>query len=75
DLRGAKNWARILGSVGAILGTLGAVGGIFCFVAYPGMGGVLASVLRLALVIVDIVWLVKAFNAQVAACTRQGRCA
>ena len=73
NLRGAKNWARILGIVVGILGTLSAVGGIFSFVTYPGIGGVLASVLSLALVIVNILWLVKAFNPQVAAYTRQGR--
>lgn len=73
NLRGAKNWARILGIVVAILGTLSAVGGIFSFVTFPGIGGVLASVLSLALVIVNILWLVKAFNPQVAAYTRQGR--
>ena len=72
-LRGAKNWARILGIVLAILGTLAAVGGVFSFLAMPGIGGVLASVLSLALVIVNILWLVHAFAPEVAAYTRQGR--
>lgn len=72
-LRKGKNWARILGIVLAIMGTLSALSGVFSFVTTPGAVGVLASVLSLALVIVNILWLVNAFNPQVASYTGQGR--
>lgn len=72
NLRGVKNWARVLGIVFAILGVLSifsAVGYLFSTSLVVNLMGVLT----IAYVVVNILWLVVAFNKDVADWFRQGR--
>ncbi|GGK44431.1 hypothetical protein E4A47_06865 [Micrococcus flavus] len=83
-LKSVKNWARILGIVLAILSVVGAVLGMLAAGLLAGLGmntgldlssplGIVATVLSLAGLVVNILWLVHAFNKDVAAYTKQGR--
>ena len=83
-LKSVKNWARILGIVFAILSVVGSVLGMLSFGLLAGLGmdmgidlssplGIVATVLSLAALVVNILWLVHAFNKDVAAYTKQGR--
>ncbi|MDO4240361.1 hypothetical protein, partial [Micrococcus sp.] len=69
-LRKAKNWARILGIVLAILGTLSTLVGLITLAA---TGQWISLLLSLAFIVVNILWLVHAFDKDVAAYTKQGR--
>lgn len=83
-LKAVKNWARILGIVLAILSVVGSVLGVLAAGLLAGLGmdlgldlssplGILGAVLSLAALVVNILWLVNAFNKDVAAYTQQGR--
>lgn len=74
-LRAVKGWARVLGVVLAILGSLNALMSLFSFLLFDGLFGVLISAAALAMIVVNILWLVTAFNGDEAAYTRQGRVA
>ena len=72
NLRGVKNWARVLGIVFAIIGLLSLFQGIaYLFTGNPLI--ILSGVLTIAYVVVNIVWLVVAFRRDVADWFRQGR--
>ena len=64
-LKKGKNWARILGIVLTILGTLSTLFGFIGAMAYGG-AGILMIVLGVLFVVVNILWLVTAFKAPVA---------
>ncbi|GAA3701980.1 hypothetical protein GCM10022377_14530 [Zhihengliuella alba] len=70
-----QNWARILGIVFAILSVLGGVWSLFNSGAVMAMGGVgvLSIVLGVITLIVNIYWLVLAFNPRVAEYLRKPR--
>lgn len=72
NLRGVKNWARILGIVFAILGVLSIFQGIG-YLFSSNILVVLSGALTIAYVVVNIVWLVTAFRRDVADWFRQGR--
>lgn len=69
-LRKGKNWARILGIVLAILGIAFSAFGFSGLSVYEGPGLILAIVLSALFIVVNIVWLITAFNKGVAAYTR-----
>lgn len=64
-LKKGKNAGRITGIVFCILGTLGALIGIFNI--FNGGLGILVGILQLVMVIVNVLWLVKAFDRDVKA--------
>lgn len=64
-LKKGKNAGRITGIVFCVLGTLGALIGIFNI--FNGRLGILVGILELVLVVVNILWLVKAFDRDVKA--------
>jgi hypothetical protein len=72
-LKRAKNWARILGTVLAALGTLFTVGGLIeigaIMAAAPALG-IATLVLSVALVAVNVWWIVTAFSRDVNAYVR-----
>lgn len=72
-LRGVRGWARILGIVLAILGILSGLSGLTSFLLLPGALGVLATLGSVALVVVNVLWLIHAFRSDVAEYVRQGR--
>ncbi|MGC5048950.1 hypothetical protein [Micrococcus porci] len=72
-LRARKNWARVLGIVLAILGTLSAVFGLFRLGSFPAGVMIASLVLSVLFIAVNVLWLVNAFNKDVAAYTQQGR--
>ena len=63
-LKKGKNWARVLGIVLSILSVVGTLIGLLSAMAYGGLGIVLLA-LGLALVVVNVLWLVTAFKAPV----------
>lgn len=69
-LRKGKNWARILGIVFAILGTLFTAWGFTELGVYEGPGLIISIVLSVLFIAVNIFWLITAFNKDVAAYTR-----
>lgn len=72
NLRGVKNWARILGIVFAILGALAIFSGIgFLFSGSTML--ILSGALTLAYAVVNIIWVITAFRSDVAEWFRQGR--
>ena len=65
-LKKGRNWARILGIVLAILSAIGTVFGVFGSLLFGGWAVVLIA-LTVAVLIVDILWLITAFKAPVRA--------
>lgn len=65
-LKKGRNWARILGIVLAILSAIGTVFGVFGSLLFGGWAIVLIA-LTVAVLIVDILWLITAFSAPVRA--------
>ena len=63
-LRKGANWARIVGIVAAILSSLGFLGNIFGFWLY-GQWAIVLTGLGVAFIVVNIAWLVTAFQAPV----------
>jgi hypothetical protein len=65
-LKKGRNWARILGIILAILSAVGTVFGVFGSLLFGGWAVVLIA-LTVAVLIVDILWLITAFKAPVRA--------
>lgn len=65
-LKKGRNWARILGIILAILSAIGTVFGVFGSLLFGGWAIVLIA-LTVAVLIVDILWLITAFSAPVRA--------
>lgn len=65
-LKKVKGWARVLGIVLAIIYVLISLLGVLA-IAIGGALGVIAGLISLVAVVVNIMWLIKAFNGQTAA--------
>lgn len=65
-LKKGRNWARIVGIILAILSAIGTVFGVFGSLLFGGWAVVLIA-LTVAVLIVDILWLITAFKAPVRA--------
>lgn len=65
-LKKGRNWARILGIILAILSAIGTLFGVFGSLLFGGWA-VLLIALTVAVLIVDILWLITAFKAPVRA--------
>lgn len=63
-LRKGANWARIVGIVAAILSSLGFLGNLFGFWLY-GQWAIVLIALGVAFIVVNIAWLVTAFQAPI----------
>ncbi|WP_414601885.1 DUF6264 family protein [Micrococcus sp.] len=82
-LRSVKNWARITGIVFAIISVVMTLLSLLGAGLLAGLGltiidlgsplGILSAVLSVVALVVNILWLVNAFNKDVAAYTKQGR--
>lgn len=71
-LRKGRNWARILGTVFAVLAVVGGVFNLFSVALFGGLG-ILMAVIAVLKIIVDIVWIVTAFRAPNSAYFAQNR--
>lgn len=65
-LKKGRNWARIVGIILAILSAIGTIFGVFGSLLFGGWAVVLIA-LTVAVLIVDILWLITAFKAPVRA--------